>query len=128
MFWCNGFKSHLFVFYPIRNGKDLIEPRINYRKETDNKSRVSTALFYTYDDLIILGSSYLSGSIWGFSLGFNINYRYVIGYSIETGTTNAIINTGMSHEISIRFNFNKNYYANYDPEEPRSSFTFKKKQ
>ena len=118
------FSSHANVFIPVRNGFDEIQPSLLYRKNSEGQGQLDAMVFYTYDNLLILGALFRTGSIMGFSAGFNVKSRFVLGYTIEMLAKGTQLETGPSHEFSLRYNFNKQYYRDFDPDNNLPAWSF----
>ncbi|SNS74460.1 type IX secretion system membrane protein, PorP/SprF family [Ekhidna lutea] len=115
---------------PVRYGYDLAEPRLIYQRFEDGRDVLSAAIFYSYEDQVVSGITYRSGSIAGVSLGFRVDHKYLIGYSMERVLSNEGKDLGASHEITFRYDLNKQYYRRVNPAEdtPLKSTTFRKKR
>lgn len=121
--------AYVSGFLPVRSGLDRIEPTLVYRQQAGGESQLDAMLFYDYKQTLILGASYRTGGILGFSTGYNFENRFVLGFTYETLTGDFSSDTGGSYEIVCRFNFNKQYYETKTrTKRPIKSSTFDKKQ
>ncbi len=99
---------------PLRQDRDLLEPIVTYRSYVSGESQLDAGLFYTLNDMFILGGAYRTGNIINASLGLRLKGRYMIGYSrdIYAGTYGP--NVGSSNEFILRVDFkSQKYYSNF---------------
>lgn len=113
---------------PLRSKLDRLEPAIVYRQQAGGEGQIDAMIFYDYDQRIILGTSYRTGGIIGFSTGYNFENRFIVGFTYETLTGDFSNETGAAYEIVCRFNFNKQYYETKTRvKRPIKSSTFDRK-
>ncbi|HEX8548416.1 MAG TPA: PorP/SprF family type IX secretion system membrane protein [Cytophagaceae bacterium] len=96
----------------LLNNNDLLEPLIIIRYDPNQKAfQNDYQLFYTYNQAVMAGLTYRGSDVFAMSLGFIFSKRFVIGYSYQfvTSGANSVYHTN-THELSLRFNFNKQYY------------------
>lgn len=103
------YSAYLQGKIPVRSELDLFEPMAFFNVFQDGTSQIDVGGFYQYEDILYAGLMYRTPSIAAFSLGYLIKSRLIIGYTFQTplGNSEAI---GNSHEVTIRFNFNKQYF------------------
>lgn len=123
------YSASLNGYYPLQYGRGIIEPRLLYLRYQDFEDIYNAALFYTLDDRYIVGLSYQSGTIVGSSVGLKLENRYVLAYSPSMKLGQSGFDLGVSHEITLRYNFNNQYYRTVNPSEytPRRSNSYKRK-
>lgn len=99
---------------PVRYGKDLIEPMLFFNRLQDGSNQVDIGGFYTFEELVFFGAMYRTPSIASLNLGYYIKSKLILGYSFQTPLNSNRTVIGSSHEITVRFNFNKQYFESRD--------------
>lgn len=92
--------------------KNLLEPLVIIRYHpVQNAFKNDYQLFYTYNQTMMLGATYRGQGVYAASAGYTFFKRLVIGYTYQfaTGGLTSVYQTN-THEISLRFNFNKQFY------------------
>ena len=117
------YSSHLQYTYPFENGDGILEgsrlmPLARVRMNGQNRSVADSDATQdlTYGGSLILDLpklGWLQGgydSFYGASagVGFNINQRLSLGYTMERGFSTDFDNLGVTHEISFAFSFTPN--------------------
>ena len=110
--YMNGFYTSFAGYRYHLNPKNLIEPLVIVRYNPVQKSfQNDFQLFYTYNQSIVAGITYRGAGVLAASAGYIFSKRLVLGYSYQFMTSaQSSVYHANSHEISIRFNFNKQYY------------------
>lgn len=103
------------LMLPLRADKDLLEPMLTYRKFSKISHIWDLGLYYTYQDLVLLGVSGRIGSsaalasvenagidIINLTTGFRMLNKLLIGYSLDITSTS---NLGPSHQLTLRYDF-----------------------
>ncbi len=100
---------------PLRDGKDILEPYVAYRKFSDTNEAYDVGLFYTYNNLLTGGLGMRQGGVANATLGVRLAKKLMLGYSHEVFTGNAVRGAlGSSHELTLRLDFNEfNYQTNF---------------
>ncbi len=114
---------------PVRYGNDLLEPRLVYLSVDNGKDVYSLSTYYTYDNFVMTGLTLRSESVAAFSLAFRFENRYLLGYSMERSFSSSGRDLGYGHEITLRVDFNKQYFRRVNPSEdtPIRNSTYKKR-
>jgi type IX secretion system PorP/SprF family membrane protein len=103
-----------FVNFTLPAGeKHLFEPMINVRSFLYSKAQIDGGLYYTFNNMMLLGASYRSGGALSGTLGIKVAKRLLIGYSYDVYTTDIRKAVGASNEITIRIDFkDESFYLN----------------
>ncbi|WP_185153465.1 PorP/SprF family type IX secretion system membrane protein [Fulvivirga lutimaris] len=104
------YNAYLRLMLPMRGGKDVLEPVINYRNLAASGSQLSAGLFYTYNELIMIGSSFRQTNVWSHSIGLSINNRLALGYTYETVNQGILSSNNPTHEIVLRYDLLRTGY------------------
>jgi type IX secretion system PorP/SprF family membrane protein len=117
------------AFLKIRGGMDRLEPMVMYRQQMNSPAQIDVNLFYYNSKGIIVGASYRTENLAGISAGYMWNERVLLGYTYQMLIGDYSGTVGGSHELVLRYNFNKQYYEKSQKFKvrPRSSITTKKK-
>ncbi len=109
--------SSLLALYKWKILSNLtLEPSYTLRySNIQNGFRNDIQLMATIMEQYFIGATWRSEQILNASLGVQLLHRYVIGYSYQTslGDITSLYGTN-THEVTIRFNFNKQYYNRED--------------
>ena len=100
---------------PVRSNFDVIEPMLFLNRFQDGTSQIDVGGFYNYENLLFLGAMYRTKSLVSMSLGYNVKNRVILGYSYQTPIGSSVSAIGSAHEITLRFNFNKQFYDQQQP-------------
>lgn len=116
-------------YFKVRYGYDKVEPRLLYQINPVGDNILNASVFYTYADKYILGATYRTGSIGALSLGLRWDNRYLLAYSVEQRLDEAGRDLGFAHELTLRFDLNKQYFRRLNPnqKENLNSSTYQKK-
>ncbi len=111
------YTAQLAGMLPIREQKDLFEPVVTYRRFSSIGNIYDMGAYYTYNNLVMVGSSIRIGTssefssvknegidIINFTLGIKAIKQLFIGYTFET-TGQAAGPLGHSNEITLRYDF-----------------------
>lgn len=104
----------------VRGGEDLLEPFITYRKFSEISHTWDLGLYYTYNNLIFLGSSVRMGAsntfanvensgvdIINITAGVKIMKQVMLGFSADVARNKLL---GISKEFTLRYDFAENNY------------------
>ena len=116
-------------YIKTRYDYDMIEPRILYQVNQSGENILNASVFYTYNDMILLGATYRTGSVGAMSVGLRWQNRYLISYTGEHTFSAEGSELGFGHEITLRYDLNRQYYKRVNPAEntPKRSNTYKRK-
>ncbi|MFY0687416.1 MAG: PorP/SprF family type IX secretion system membrane protein [Cyclobacteriaceae bacterium] len=116
-------------YLPVRFGYDILEPRILYQANKLGADLLQSSVFYTYDNKYMLGLTYRTNAVGGLSLGLRLENRYFISYTSERRLDSSGSDLGTGHEITLRYDFNRQFFRRVNPseKEPLRSNTVKKK-
>ena len=112
---------------PLRGGQDILEPTLTYRKFSETNDIWDIGLYYTYNNLLTVGSSYRKGDILNAAIGLKIAKKFFVGYSYEVVNNNIGSDVGPSSEIAIRFDFNDKSYQERFRQDYKNSLAFRRK-
>lgn len=104
---------------PLREGRDVLEPYIAFRKFSETSDIFDVGLYYTFDSKILGGASLRKGNVAGLTAGFYITKNMLIGYSREMYLGDVSSQVGATNEFTFRLDFNKinkstgNFKADY---------------
>jgi len=104
------YNAYLRLMLPMRGGKDILEPVLNYRNLAGSGSQLSAGLFYTYNELIMIGSSFRQTNVWSHSIGLSLNNRFALGYTYETVNEGILSSINPTHEIVLRYDLLRTGY------------------
>ena len=107
------FSSHLQYTHQFENGSGIFEdgrlmPLVRARKVGESDLVLGGSLILDLPKLGWLQGGY--DSFYGASagVGFNLNRRISLGYTMEKGLSNNFDNFGLTHEISFAYSFTPN--------------------
>ncbi|WP_350286732.1 PorP/SprF family type IX secretion system membrane protein [uncultured Croceitalea sp.] len=107
------FTGHLQYTHQFESGSGILEnarlmPLARVRTDPVNDITLGGSLFLDLPKLGWLQAGY--DDFYGASagLGFNLNKRVSLGYTMEKGLSNAFENFGVTHEISLAYSFTPN--------------------
>lgn len=123
----NYFSSFVQGLIPVRNGEDMLEPYIAFRKLSELNNIVDFGLYYTYNNKITAGASMRSGKVLSGTLGFRLSKYLMVGYSREMITGNMSGFIGAANEFTIRFDFNDESYKERFSADYKSSVAYRRK-
>lgn len=130
---------------PLRGGLDILEPTVSIRKFAGNSRNFDVGLYYTYNDLLLVGASMRRGLGLGYSTdqernkgvsnpslinlttGIKINKKILVGYSYEMVGNELSSTLGSTHEITLRMDFNDRTYQDRFSRDYKSSMNFRRK-
>lgn len=112
---------------PIRGGDDILEPTFTFRKFSDVNEAWDAGLYYTYNNLFLIGGSIRKGDIINLTAGIKIARKILVGYSYEMMNGNLGSDVGNSSEITLRFDFNDRNYQERFQQDYKSSLAFRRK-
>ena len=100
---------------PVRYGNDVFQPSLVYEIQENSKNFYAASLLYRYNDRLIAGVNYRSESIVGLTAGIRLENRYLISYTMERPMSSTNLDLGPSHEITIRYDLNMQYFRRVNP-------------
>ncbi len=107
------FSSHLQYTHQFKNGDGIMEsarlmPLVRAKKIGEEEVTLGGSLILDLPKLGWVQAGY--DSFYGASagLGFNINRRLSLGYTMEKGLSTNFDNFGLTHEISLAYSFTPN--------------------
>jgi type IX secretion system PorP/SprF family membrane protein len=106
----NYYSGFLQGMIPIRSGNDMLEPSLTYRKFSETNSVLDLGLYYTCNNLFMLGGAVRQGNIGSVSAGVNIGPKLFIGYTRDMFFGEMKGFAGATNEFTLRFDFNKYDY------------------
>lgn len=109
----------------IRSNKDLIEPMVFVNQHQDGTTQIDVGGFYTYENLVYAGAMYRTNSIISLSIGYAVKSRLIFGYAYQLPIGSSEVNN--AHEITLRWNFNKQYYDLQKPSRDQKTISPEKK-
>lgn len=104
------YNGYVRFMLPTRGGKDILEPVLNYRNLAGTGSQLSAGLFYTYNELLMIGSSYRQTNVWSHSIGLSINNRLALGYTYESVNEGVFSANNPTHELVLRYDLLRTGY------------------
>jgi type IX secretion system PorP/SprF family membrane protein len=123
----NYYTGFLQGMIPLRGGNDLLEPYITYRQFAENSNQIDLGLYYTINDMIVLGAAYRTSSTASLSGGFRINNKLLLGYTYEVFMGDIRSQVGANSEITLRYDFNNYSYKTDYKAEYRYSMAYRRK-
>ncbi len=106
------YTGYISFMLPLANERDLLEPIINYRSLAPGSQQLEFGLYYTYNNKIILGGGYRTGSIINVTAAFKFKNSLTIGYSRDIYSGTFAKNVGSSNEFTLRFDFlDQSFYS-----------------
>lgn len=99
------YSGFLNVKLPIAGGRDLLEPTVTFRQLSPESNQIDVGLFYIFQDAIIVGGSYRTGSLINLTAALRFQKRFLVGYSYEMFGGDIATNVGNSSEITLRYDF-----------------------
>lgn len=121
------YSGYVAGLIPIRKGLDILEPTFTFRKLSDVNNVWEAGLYYTYNNMILLGGALRKGDIINVTTGFHINKKLLLGYSYELVNNNIGSDLGASSEITIRYDFNDITYQDKFKSGYKNSIAFRRK-
>ncbi|ELR72238.1 hypothetical protein C900_01792 [Fulvivirga imtechensis AK7] len=112
---------------PIRGGDDILEPTFTFRKFSDVNETWDAGIYYTYNNLFLLGGSMRQGDIINLTAGIKIAKKVLLGYSHEMMNGNLGSDVGSSSEITLRLDFNDRNYQERFRQDYKNSLAFRRK-
>ncbi|WP_430964895.1 PorP/SprF family type IX secretion system membrane protein [Spongiimicrobium sp. 2-473A-2-J] len=107
------FSGHLQYTYDFENGDGVLEggrlmPLARVRKVGEGDITLGGSLIFDLPKIGWLQAGY--DDFYGASagLGFNLNRKLSLGYTMEKGLSNSLDNFGLTHEISFAYSFTPN--------------------
>lgn len=123
----NYYSAYLQGLIPVRGGEDLLEPYVAYRKLSAVNNTLDLGLFYTFNERIMAGAAYRSGSIVGGTLGFRFSKNLMVGYSHEMILGNVGGFVGSANEFTIRIDFKNESYKERFRDDYKSAMSYRRK-
>jgi type IX secretion system PorP/SprF family membrane protein len=124
----NYYTSFLQGSIPIREGQDLLEPYLAYRKFSEINDTFDAGLYYTYNNKITAGAAVRAGNVLNFTLGYRLNQYLMVGYSNELITSQSVGGfVGTSNEFTIRYDFNDQNYQKKFRQDYKQSLSYRRK-
>jgi len=121
------YSGYIAGLIPVRKGLDILEPTFTFRKLSDVNNVWEAGLYYTYDNMILLGGALRKGDIINVTAGFHINKKLLLGYSYELVNNNIGTDLGASSEITLRYDFNNISYQDRFKSNYKNSIAFRRK-
>lgn len=112
---------------PLRGGEDILEPTFTFRKFSDINEVWDAGLYYTYNNLLLIGGSMRKGDIINATVGLKFAKKIFVGYSHEVMNGNLGSDVGSSTELTLRFDFNDRNYQERFRQDYKSSLAFRRK-
>jgi type IX secretion system PorP/SprF family membrane protein len=98
---------------PLMNERDVLEPIVYLRNQSNGKYQVDAGLYYTLNNRLTVGGSYRTGGAASLTGAFRISKGVYVGYSREFLSGNLGSSLGSSNEFTLRFDFKDHkYYSN----------------
>lgn len=123
----NFYSGYVAGMIPIRSGLDLLEPTFTFRKFSDVNDAWDAGLYYTYNNMILVGGSWRKGDILSLTGGFQINKKLLLGYSYEFVNNNLGNDLGATSELTLRYDFNNITYQDRFKSNYKNSIAFRRK-
>ncbi len=121
------YSGYVAGMIPIRKGLDILEPTFTFRKFSDVSNAWDAGLYYTYNNMILIGGSWRKGDILSMTAGFQINKKLLLGYSYELVNNNIGNDLGATSELTIRYDFNNISYQDRFRSNYKSSISYRRK-
>jgi type IX secretion system PorP/SprF family membrane protein len=121
------YSGYVAGLIPFRNGLDILEPTFTFRKLSELNNIWEAGLYYTYNNMILVGAALRKGDIINVTAGFQINKKLLLGYSYELVNNNIGSDLGASSEITLRYDFNNITYQDRFKSSYKNAIAFRKK-
>lgn len=112
---------------PLRGGEDILEPTFTFRRFSEASEVWDAGLYYTYNNIFMLGGSVRKGDIINATAGIKVAKKIMVGYSYELMNGNLGSDVGNTSEITLRFDFNDKNYQERFRQDYKSSLAFRRK-
>jgi len=119
---------------PLRNGDDLLEPYVAYRKFSTTNNTYDLGMYYTYNNKLILGvatrgkiGTESGNNIVSSTLGYRIVRNLLAGYSHELMIGSLGGYVGSANELTLRMEFNNKAYKETFRSDYKSSVNYRRK-
>ncbi|MCA4897373.1 MAG: PorP/SprF family type IX secretion system membrane protein [Bacteroidota bacterium] len=112
---------------PVRDGQDLLEPYVAYRKFSEINDTFDAGIYYTYNNLITAGAAMRAGNVANFTIAVRPSKYLLVGYSNEIITTPIGGFVGSSNEFTIRYDFNDQNYQKKFRQDYKQSLSYRRK-
>ncbi len=112
----------------LRDGQDLLEPYVAFRKFSETTDTYDVGLYYTYDNKLTFGGATRRGSVVNATLAYRLSKYLLVGYSTELilGQSFGGFN-GTSHEFTLRYDFNDQGYQQKFKADYKSAVSYRRK-
>jgi hypothetical protein len=112
---------------PVRDGVDLIEPYVNFRKFSESNTTLDIGVYYTYNNKLTGGAAMRNGAVFSGTVAYKITKGILVGYSREMILGSVGGFAGSSDEFTLRIDFSqketpKKFNADY-----KSSMSYRRK-
>lgn len=121
------YSAYVQGMIPIRNGEDIIEPYIAFRKFSEINDTYDVGLYYTYNKRILAGAALRRGSVANATVGFHLSKYVMIGYSREMLLNNLGSAVGAGNEFTLRFDFNNSEYKERFRADYKAALSYRRK-
>lgn len=123
----NYYSGYAQGLIPLRDGLDIIEPMVSFRRLSQTNQTVDLGIFYTYNNQITAGTSLRSGKVVSGTMAYRFNKRLLVGYSREMilGGFGGFI--GSANEITFRLDFNDESYQQRFRDDYKNAMTYRRK-
>lgn len=112
---------------PIRDGQDLLEPYLAYRKFSEVNDTFDAGIYYTYNNLITAGAAMRAGNVANFTIAVRPSKYLLVGYSNEIITAPIGGFVGSSNEFTIRYDFKEQNYQKKFRQDYKQSLSYRRK-
>ena len=90
---------------PLRDDQDVLRPSLTFRKFSQKSNVWDAGIYYTINNMILVGAAYRAGDILNLTAGFKFVKKFLLGYSFELVNNNLGRDLGSTSEVTLRFDF-----------------------
>jgi type IX secretion system PorP/SprF family membrane protein len=123
----NYYSGYAQGFIPFRDGLDVLEPYIAFRKFSETTDTYDVGVYYTFNNKITFGGATRRGNVVNMSLAYRLSKYLLVGYTRENimGGVGGFV--GSSNEFTLRFDFNDQSYQQRFRDDYKSSLAYRQK-
>jgi len=123
----NYYSGYAQGLIPLRDGLDIIEPMVSFRRLSQTNQTLDLGLFYTYNNQVTAGASLRSGKVASGTMAYRFNKRLLVGYSREMILSGFGGFVGSANEITLRLDFNDESYQQRFRDDYKNAMTYRRK-
>ena len=112
---------------PLRDGKDVLEPTITYRKFSETNNTLDLGVYYTYDNKFTGGAAWRNSQAVSLTAAVRITPKLLAGYTHEMFLGDIKNQAGSANQFTLRFDFNEYNYQQTFQDEFKSATSYRRK-